>query len=287
MKKLLLAAVLCLPTLVHAQETPKPDLPALVQTALDNGQVVKLLDQYTFTYKITNRRPDGKGGYKVKSETYEAYVPTIGGKRATKFVRIKTRENDVPISPEKLEKERLKAGERLMKAEAEARRATPDPNGPKSSGIGVYFSLYINSFLGRDIALDAKTLLAGCDFTYVKTEMVNGRDAYVLEFRPRNNVRFSDDRAYLTETVGTAWIDAADKILVRAVGYPRTAADRSNPVFEYRQVRLEDGFWLPLLARLNCAAHKDIFRKMDVDVWAEFSDYKRFTTDAKEDEPAR
>jgi hypothetical protein len=214
-------------------------------------------------------------------------IPTLKITGQTRSVLLPVTEKGVPIPAEKLEKERQKAAERLLKAEAESQKQNrQNVVGDWSladRAIGAYFEMRLGFFIGSDVRLNIRALLAACEFGALRRETFAGREVIVLDYQPPAAEEFEKDLRYLAQTVGTVWIDAQDKILVRAEGWPRrSAAHLGKPVFFYEQMRLPEGYWLPRLAQLNGAAHHAIFGKLDKDFTFEFSDYKRFGSEIKD-----
>jgi hypothetical protein len=271
------------------------DIPQLIENALGNGKAARLLSEYTYTLRMAQRKADRKGRITEESETYEAYFPTLKLKGETNFVLIKTKENDRPVTPERLERERQKATERLLKGEEEAQkinksrgdeRAGKQPGG-KDAGedgeknVGIYFRMNAGTMFSG-VSLDVRTLLKNCEFDSPRREMIDGREAIALNFRPKPGASFEKEERYLAQSVGTVWIDAADKVLVRVEGWPRAASTRAgNPAFVYEQVRLPDDHWLPRLGRMNCASHTALFGA-SYDFVFEFSNYQHFYSEIKD-----
>jgi hypothetical protein len=98
------------------------NIPALIRDALDNGKGSQLLTEYTYTMKLSERRTNNKGEVKETVETYESYIPTLKVQGNTAAVLLKLTDKGAPLSEEKIEKERQKAAEQLLKANAEAQK---------------------------------------------------------------------------------------------------------------------------------------------------------------------
>ena len=144
MNKFLLSFLLFASFSVSAQ-TPTNDsidIPALIKESFQNGTGYHFLNEYTHVHKITERQKSKNGQIKETSSTFEAYAPTFKGK-GSRLVKIKTHENGVPLSEEKLEKARKDASEKLIKEEAAAAKVAEETAKAKaeSKAIGVYFSL--------------------------------------------------------------------------------------------------------------------------------------------------
>lgn len=267
---------------VPAGSSETINIPELIANALGNGKSAKLLSEYTYTLRMAQRSADKKGRITEESETFEAYFPTLKRKGETKFVLIKTKENDRPLTSERLERERQKATDRLLKAENEAQKQQADEkpsDKPDEKSIGVYFRINAGSFFSG-VSLDVRTLMKSCEFDSPHREMIEGREAIALNFKPKAGTSFEKEERYLAQSAGTIWIDAADKVLVRVEGWPRATATHSgnsagSPAFVYEQMRLPDGHWLPRLGRMNGVAHSALLGSK-YDFVFEFSNYQRF-----------
>jgi hypothetical protein len=263
------------------------DVASLVKEASDNGRGNRLLSEYTYTVRLSERKTDKQGQVKETFEIYEAYIPTLKIVGQTHAVLLPVTEKGIPISAEKLEKERQKTAERLLKAEAESQKQNRQNAtvglGLSQSAIGVYFEMRLGFFVGVDTRLNIREILEACRFGAARPETIAGREVIALDYQPPLAEELEKDMRYVAQTAGTIWIDAQDKILVRAEGWPRGSDARAEkPVFYYEQMRLPDGYWLPRLAQFNGATHHSIFGKLDKDLTFEFSDYKRFGSEVKD-----
>lgn len=268
---------------VTASPQQTPDVPALIKAAAENGRKSKLLAEYTYIWR-TQQTEEKKGKHKQSSITYEAYMPTLKNKGTTRFVMIKTKQDDQPLPPDKLEKERQRGIERLMKAEEDAQQINRQhQEEPPANSIGVYFSLSVNRLFGGDVALNIKTILQSCDFNSLRQETIDGRPAIALDFRPKPDAKFEKEEAFLAQSVGTIWIDAKDKIVARVEGWPNKSSERkAQPAFVYKQMRLDDGVWLPSSIQINGLTYRELFGKLNTDYLSDFTDYKRFGSEVKD-----
>src|SRR5262249_3458130 len=156
-------------------------------------------------------------------------------------------EKGVPLAADKLEKERQKAAENLLKAEAEAqkqnRQNAADFGSLADRTIGAYFEMRLGFLLGSDVRLNIRAILEMCEFSVSRRETLAGREVIVLDYQPPAAAELDKELRYLAQTAGTVWIDAQDKILVRVEGWPRGATARTGrPVFFYEQMRLPEGY---------------------------------------------
>ena len=269
----------------------------MIKDTLAHGKGDKLISEYTYMLRWRERRTDKKGQAKETMELYESYIPTLKRKGGTSAVLLKLTEDGVPLTPEKVEKERQKAAERLLKAEAESQkqnsRTPPSFGEPPSKGA--YFMVRVGRTFGSDVELSVRALLEGSEFGNLRREKLDEREALALDFRPLPDVRFPDELRYVGRLMGTVWIDAAERVLMRAEGWPPDATTRTGkPALLYEQMRLSDGYWLPRQAQLNGDTHRVFFEqagnKLGVDYSFEFADFKRFgaeTQDVKLKAPER
>src|SRR5882724_3140187 len=119
------------------------DIPALVKEINCRG-AGDMLVEYTYTTKVTSRSRDKKGLIKEESTIYEVYIPTLKEGMRARGILLETVHNGVPVSEKDLEKERVKAGERLEKEDKKiAEKSSPEPktDAPPIKGmmpIGMY-----------------------------------------------------------------------------------------------------------------------------------------------------
>lgn len=296
MKKLWAFVILCCVLTAGARaQTPvltAAEIDALIKEALAHGKGDKLLSEYTYTMRWHERRTEKKGQVKETTEVYESYIPTLKRSGDTSAVLLKLTENGQPLPPEKVEKERQKAAERLLKAEAESQkqnsRVPPAFGEPPSKGA--YFMVRVGN-----VQLSVRALLQGCAFSDPRRASVDGRAAWALDFRALPDFVFPNELRYVRQLSGTLWIDAAERVLLRAEGWPREmTAHAGKPALLYEQMPLPDGYWMPRQVQLNGDTHRAFFEqagnKLGVDYSFDFADFKRFgaeTKDLKLKEPER
>jgi hypothetical protein len=259
------------------------NIPALIRDALDNGKGSQLLTEYTYTMKLSERRTNNKGEVKETVETYESYIPTLKVQGNTAAVLLKLTDKGAPLSEEKIEKERQKAAEQLLKANAEAQKQNGRLPVEPVRSKGAYFTMRLGQFFGRDLRIDMRVLMQASEFSAARRESLEGREMIVLDFQPNPDAPLDGEVRYLALLSGTVWIDAQERVLLRAEAWPRELVARTGkPALLYEQLRLPDGYWLPRLAQLNCAAHRAVFGKLGVDYSFEFADYKRFGAETQD-----
>jgi len=278
------------------------DIPALAKEADCKG-AGDMMNEYTYVLKFAKREKDKKGQVKEETRTFEVYIPTLKSGMHVRGILLLTSHDDVPVPPAELEKERLRAGERLEKEEQKiARSATPRPeaNTGHAAGmlpLGMYGRMGINpGMLGikrGGAALDLHTFLRECELALLRREQHDGREMLVFSFTPRRAAPFNDYEKYIARLSGTIWIDAKDRIVTRLAGWGPGAegaqhADAASPsgvkppAVYVEMMRLNEGVWLPRVMRLNGADYPGLFDHVSQDSTFTYSQYQRFYTEIKD-----
>lgn len=247
--------------------------------------------EYTYRWRKTWRRPDGKGVVKERSELLELYIPPGCPYGRCRVVAVKLEENGKPVARERVEKERLRAGKRLEKAEREAGKNGPAPAGksppPPYWLQFTYFSkgMFVED---RSVKLDGQEALDQCEFSSPRRETVGGREMIALDFAPRPGAAFHSQTWFMPRVEGRLWLDAADRVFVRLAAWPKGTrpADASSDellrdaALAYDSVRVKEGVWMFRLGRVNGLKHPGLFGDVNDDFSIEVSDYLRFAVEA-------
>ena len=286
MNKFLLLLLLVTSFSISAQ-TPANDfldIPALIKECFQNGSGYYFLNEYTHVHKVIQRKTEKNGQVKETSETYEAYAPTFKGK-GSRLVKIKTQENGVPLSEEKLEKARKEASGKLIKEEAAAAKVAEEIAKAKaeSKAIGVYFGLTRGSLFGPVLYFNVKIVLQHGAFENPHRENLNGREMIVLDWKIKPDAKLENPEKYLARLKGRVWIDVAEHIVAKLDGFALNS-DQTRPVIYYDGIRLPDGKWMPNKYLVNCDGNAALFdNKKMTDLMVEFSDYKHFDSEVKDE----
>jgi len=270
---------------------PQLDVGALVKEAICKG-AGEVMNEYSYIMDNSNRTVDKKGNAKTNTTTYEVFIPTLKGGTRARGILIETAKDGVPVSQDKLDEARRKAGERLEKEEAridrEAVTAKPEP--VKNEGmapLGTYSRMAMNhSVLGVShvkMAFTIVTFLRRCNLTFLRRETIAGRLTWVFEFIPQADAKFGEGEEYIDQLTGEIAIDAQERIVTRLTGWPRGADRSSAPPAVYQEMtRLKEGIWLPSVKRVNGADYPTLFSKMTSDWSSAFRNYVRFVTEVRD-----
>ena len=275
-----------------ANETPKPEeSPGLDLTPDADGKLSQQQMQqlfrvvadkdiendkrqrdYTYIEREVDRKLDGKGETKsTEAKTYE--VLQVYGEQVQRLIE----KDDKPLS----EKDAAKEEEKIQKVidkrknESEADRKKREEKAGKEREDGRKFV--------REVA-DAY------NFKLVGTELVGGREAWVIDGEPRPGyVPHMKEGKYLSKFRGRVWIDKNDLQLAKmnvecldTISWGLFLARiHQGTRFMLEQTRVNDEVWLPLHLTAKIDVRLALVKNFNVDLEQTFRDYKKFRTSAK------
>src|SRR5579864_8585999 len=275
-----------------AIETPKPeerpnlDLTPDADGKLSQQQMQQLLRvvagkidennkkerDYTYIERDVDRKLGGKGETKSNEvKTYE--VLEIYGEQVQRL----TEKDDKPLS----EKDAAKEEEKIQKIidkrknESESDRKKREEKREKDREEGRKFV--------REVS-DAY------NFKLVGTELVGGREAWVIDGEPRPGyVPHIKEGKYLSKFRGRVWIDKSDLQLAKmdvecldTISWGVFLARiHKGTRFMLEQTRVNDEVWLPFHLTAKVDVRLALVKNFNVDMEQTFRDYKKFRTSAK------
>lgn len=227
---------------------------------------------YTYIERVDRHQLDGHGNVK-KVDTWTSEILEIYGEPV---VRLTTR-NDKPLSANEARKEDDKIqkiiDKRKHESEEDRRKRVEKEDKAREE--------------------DRKFVLEIADafsFRLVGSEVIDGRDAWVLEGDPRPGYQPQRrDARLLSKFRGRVWIDKSD---LQWVKLDITAVDTVSIGFVLARIhkgthlvidmtRVNDEVWLPRRVQLHFDARVALFKSYDDDVEQTYRDYKKFRTDSK------
>jgi hypothetical protein len=229
-----------------------------------------LLDQYTFIERRTEQQFDKKGRVKEeKREVYEVYPSARPRHTYRKLVERDGR----PISAEELAEQDREHEKKVARAsrdgaaeEEKRRKRAAERQRREQEVVDEIFRAY--------------------DVTLMAREVIEGRSAIVVDFRPRPGFKPSNRIGkILHKFTGRAWVDEEDYQVVRAeaqlidtfsygLGVLARLYEGATASFLRRKVNGE--VWLPAEARFRGHARLLLLKGIRVDSRSEYSDYKKF-----------
>lgn len=278
------AFVILLPGTARAQSftdaVTVPDRAAFIERVkahlLDDQDAERL-----YTYGERSRQYESRRGQRaLKSEKlYECY-PELDGRGVYRRL---VATNGKPTPAADLDKQDRKRREQVEKVLQQQARETPAQRDKRQREEKK------KQAEDRATLEDAFRVL---EFRFVERTTLSGRPALVAEFRPRAGAKpTSREGKVLQKFRGRAVVSEADAQVVRVelealdnisfgLGLLARVNKGSQATFERRYVNGE--VWLPSSFRLRASGRQFLVRGIDLDVEAEWSDYRKFTVDTRE-----
>jgi len=131
------------------------------------------------------------------------------------------------------------------------------------------------------------------DIQFVGRQAIRGRPAIVMTLIPRPGVRpVVEDAAPMAKARGRAWVDEADRELVRvefestetiSIGLGVVARVHKGTTVAFERQKVDGETWLPARVEIRPRARVALLRRVDADIVSEFSDYRKYTVEAAMD----
>jgi len=232
----------------------------------------KQLRDYTYIEHNEQRSLDGKGQVKsTEVKTYE--VMELYGEQVERLIE----KDDKALNPKDAAKEEEKIQKVIdkRKNESESDRRKREEREEKDREDDRKFV--------REVA-DAY------NFTLLGTELIGGREAWVIEGEPRPEfVPQMKESKYLSKFRGRVWIDKSDLQLAKmdvecldtiSWGLFLARFHKGTRVM-LEQTRVNDEVWLPLHVTAKIDARLALLKNFDVEVDQTYRDYKKFRATTK------
>jgi hypothetical protein len=272
-------------TLFDPPSAETPDIAKLLQEVEENQKEIdERVSNYAFTEKRTEPEINDKGEAKKEKLTIYEIYPLPGGGAFYKLIS----ENGVPLSPERAAKQDKRIAEDVAKYELERQKKEQKKKEDALKNKGQAAGKKDEDKDNVGVAV----FLRACEFVSPRRERLRDREAVVFDFRPRPGFRpRTTAEDIVTKLVGVVWIDPLDKTVIRLeaklaqsykVGGGLVASIRPGSAFAFEQTRMAEGVWLPRLVQVNFAAKIFLFKGIEANETREFSDYRRFNTEASD-----
>ncbi len=232
----------------------------------------KLQRDYTYIERDVENKLDGKGETRsTEAKTYE--VLEIYGEQVQRLIE----KDDKPLSGKDAAKEEEKIQKIIdrRRNESEADRKQREEKQEKEREDNRKFI--------REVA-DAY------NFKLVATELVGGREAWVIDGEPRPGfVPHMKEAKYLSKFRGRVWIDKKDLQLAKmdvacldtvSWGVFLARVHKGTRV-TLEQTRVNNEVWLPLHLTAKIDVRLALVKNFNVGVEQTYHDYKKFRTSAK------
>ncbi len=232
----------------------------------------KRLRDYTYIERNEEHKIDGKGGVKsTEAKTYE--VMELYGEQVQRLIE----KEDKPLDA----KDAAKEEEKIQKVIDKRKNESADDRRKREEKEE------------KDREEDRKFVHEVADaynFKLVGTELVGGREAWVIDGEPRPGfVPHMKESKFLTKFRGRVWIDKADLQLAKmdvecldTVSWGVFLARfHKGSRFMLEQTRVNDEVWLPLKVTAKIDVRLGLIKNFDFDVEQSFRDYKKFRSSTK------
>jgi hypothetical protein len=227
---------------------------------------------YTYIERQVQNSVNGKG--KIKSTEVKTYeVLEIYGEQVERLIE----KNDKPLSQKDAAKEEEKIQKIIdkRKNESEGQRKKREERAIKDREDGRKFVTEV---------ADAY------NFKLVGTELVGGREAWVIDGEPRPGfVPHMKEGKFLSKFHGRVWVDKADLQLAKmdvecldTISWGLFLARfHKGSRFMLEQTRVNDEVWLPLHLTAKIDVRLGLIKNFDVNLEQSFRDYRKFRASSK------
>lgn len=246
---------------------------ALTRVVAENYRAnYKKQRDYTYLEREVQKKLDGKG--QVKSTAVRTYeVMAIYGEQFERLIE----KDDKPLS----EKDAAKEEERIQR-EVEKRKNEGEEERAKRQAEEEKQRAKNREFVG-DVA-------EAYNFRLVGSELLNGRDAWVIAGEPRAGFEPHGTAArFLSKFHGRMWIDKSDMQLVHldveatdtvSLGWVLARVHKGTRIV-YEQIRVNDEVWLPGYLNFKLDARIALFKGYHEEAEQTYRDYRKFRTGAR------
>jgi hypothetical protein len=236
---------------------------------LENNKKVR---DYTYIEHDVEKHLDGKGQTKsTEVKTYE--VMEIYGEQVNRL--IEKDDKPLPDKEAKKEEEKIQKAIEKRKNESDDQRKKREQKEEKDREDGRKFV--------REVA-DAY------NFKLVGTELVGGREAWVIDGEPRTGFEpHMKESKFLSKLRGRVWIDKGDLQLAKmdvecldtiSWGLFLARVHKGTRVM-LEQTRVNDEVWLPRHVTFKLDARIALLKGYNIDGDQTFRDYKKFRTSTR------
>jgi len=249
------------------------DAREMIRKAAENDDANDLKARsYTYTEQVEEHKLNSQGGVaSTESRTYE--ILFLAGEQARKLIA----RDGKPLSPADQQKE----NDKLDKIIRERRQETPEQK-QKRLAREEKDREEDRAFIGE--------IADAYNFTLQSPEMVNGREAVVIDATPRADFHASTrDGKYLPKFWFRVWIDEAEcqwvKLDVEAIdtvswGLFLARLHKGSRVL-LEQTRVNDEIWLPKSERLWLSARVALLKNYHIEEDTTFQNYKKFSAQSR------
>ncbi len=252
---------------------PALDARAIMQRAVAKDIISwQAAKDYTFLQRTQEDALDGNGAVKSsKSETSEIMV--LYGEPFERVIA----KDDKPLP----EKEQKKQNEEFEKETRKRGNESPEERQKRLEKFEKQ---------REEERAFVREILDAYDFTLVGSEVLNGRETWIIDGTPRPGFEGKRRESKMLPKIKPRfWIDAQDYSWTKlraevtdtlSFGWV-VARLHKGSVFEMQQARVNDEVWLPQRFDVKLDARVALLKGVNESVHVTYKDYRRFRTDTK------
>ncbi|HKF01323.1 MAG TPA: hypothetical protein VKB49_03375 [Candidatus Sulfotelmatobacter sp.] len=252
-----------------SQEQMQQLLRVVAEKDIDND---KRQRDYTYIEREVQKNFDGKGHVKsTEIKTYE--ILDIAGEQVERLIQ----KDDKPLDSKEATKEDEKIQKIIdkRKNETDEQRKKREEKEVKEREDGRKF---------------VKEIADAYNFKLVGTELVGGREAWVIDGEPRPGFEpHMKEAKFLSKVHGRVWIDKSDLQLSKldvemldTISFGLVIARlHKGTRFSLEQTRVNDEVWLPKQLNFKLDARVALLKGYNIGDEQTFRDYKKFRTSTK------
>jgi hypothetical protein len=250
-------------------------IPALIKECGDNQRAMnRRVFEYSWTSREVSHGLNRKG--EPTKEITKVFENFPRNKRGAKIALSK---NGKLNSDKDVEKQRLRVAKELEKDEQERSQQ-------KQETANLEFGISIKQTDTKQVFFKVFNFLRADEFYNPRRENYNGRETWVLDFKPLKNLpEMPPAISSIKVLVGRVWIDAVDKIVVRLEAWEPDASG-ANKIVEPQVVMeyglLPENIWLLKSVRINTLKNPSLFNNVVIDWRFEKTNFQHFETEIKD-----
>lgn len=260
---------------------PLPDVPSLIRDVRAGLRTDEaLLRQYTFKERRRDVKVSKLGKIHLGPwRAFEVYPSEVPGETYKRLVSV----NDVALPAADLERRDAEHRKTVLDQLEQIRVESPAQREKR---------LAKKARERREEQDVIDDVFAVYDIVVLGRETIDGRPAIVTSLTPRKKARTkSEAGSYLKRMRGKAWIDEADRQVVRlemdviddiTIGFGLLARMHKGSAMTFRRTLVNGEIWLPAEARYMVVGKTLVFRKFALESTTQFSEYRKFTVSTSE-----
>lgn len=263
-------------------EAPFPDVQRLIREVRANLEPDgALLRQYTYKERRRDVKVSKLGKVTLGPwREFEVYPSDVPGDTYKRLVAVDGR----PLPADELARRDADHRTHAMNRLTQRERERPDEKRKRLAKLETE---------RRDDQDAVDDVFAVYDIRIVRRETIEGRPALVTSLTPRPRARTKSDAGkYLKKLRGHAWVNEADRQVVRVeveaiedltFGLGLVARLHKGSTMMFRRALVNNEIWLPAEARVRATGRAVVFRKFAIETTTQFSDYRKFNVSTSEE----